>query len=100
LIVSRVLVGELQRALSYPKLRGIIEPSDSRDYVAMLEDRATLVEDPPVERIAPDPEDDFVIALARGAADVFVTGDLVLQVLRIEGLPILSPRVFLETLRT
>ena len=53
------------------------------------------------QRSSRDPDDDWVLATAvTGAADVIVTGDKDLLVLkRYEGIPIVTPRGFLELLQ-
>lgn len=53
------------------------------------------------KRVSRDPDDDWVLATAiAGAADVIVTGDKDLLVLkRYQGIPIVTPRGFLELLQ-
>jgi len=98
LIGSAKLIDELSGVLRRPKFKNLIEAATIREFVAVFAGRATLVQDPTPKRVAHDVDDDYLIALARGAADILVTGDKPILALRITDLPILSPRAFLEVL--
>ena len=100
LLASPSLLAELERALSYRKLRERISEAESERLVEWLGREATLVSDPeraPAARSA-DPGDDYLLALAEDARAVLVSGDQHLLALSDE-LPILSPRTFLNALR-
>ncbi len=78
LIVSPKLLEELETVLARAKFRRYVSAEDARRYVAMVRELAEVVSDPPVSaaRLTPDPDDDYLIALARAAAaDVLVSGD-------------------------
>ncbi|MFN8521233.1 MAG: hypothetical protein U0667_18040 [Chloroflexota bacterium] len=74
-------------------------PSDAEAYVEAIGPDAMLVDDPPrQDALASDPDDEFLIDLARAAqVDALVSGDA--RLLELRGrLPVLSPREFLESL--
>ena len=101
LIVSELLIAELIRALAYPKLRKYIPATQASAFVGWIREHGTLTEDPadrPTVR-SPDPDDDYLIALAIGGRAFLVTGDR--HLLGLEGdLPILTPADFLRELHT
>ena len=97
LIVSPLLLDELERALAYPKLRKRIPPEDAAGLIDWLRRSATVAEDPaggpPVA--SPDPGDDYLIALAVKERAALVSGDR--HLLSISGdLPIYAPADFLR----
>lgn len=100
LIVSPKLLGELQRVLLRPKFRRYVTEEEAAAYVEGLARLAEVAPDPDVvERVTPDPGDDFLVALGRAAeADVLVSGDPHLTGLRRADPPVLTPRGFLERL--
>jgi putative PIN family toxin of toxin-antitoxin system len=77
LIVSPELVEELRRALAYPKLARLIPTDDAETFVAWLSRSAILARDadvpPPVS--SPDPNDQYLLALAAEQRAALVTGD-------------------------
>src|SRR3954454_18772898 len=77
LIVSPLLIAELERALAYPKLVKRIPPEDARRFVTWLGRAATLAHDPadPPPVRSTDPGDDYLLALAAGERAVLVSGD-------------------------
>lgn len=96
-IVSALLLEELERALAYPKLRRHIPAEDTEAAVPWLARRATLVEDaanpPPVT--SSDPGDNYLIALAAKTEAALVSGDR--HLLDLTGrIPVYSPRDFLD----
>jgi uncharacterized protein len=99
LIVSPLLLAELQRALAYPKLRKRISAEDAAQVVEWLRRSATLVADPasPPPLRSPDPGDDYLLALSAAARAVLITGDRHLLSLD-TALPIYSPAEFLRTI--
>jgi putative PIN family toxin of toxin-antitoxin system len=101
LVVSPLLLAELERALSYPKLARVVNPDEARTFVEELRNSAVLLDDPSeVESgVTRDPKDDYLVALARTAsADVLVSGDP--HITEVPGLepPVLTPRELLEIL--
>ena len=94
LIISIQLLAELERALNYPKLRDRIESHQITQVLELLHRGAELIEDPhnPLA-LSPDPDDDYLIALARVANALLVSGDGHLLGLA-DSLPIYSPSSF------
>lgn len=100
LVVSETLLTELDSVIARPKFRRWLAESDGLEFVARLAQYATVVDDTtaPV-RLSPDPDDDYLIALAQTAgADYLVSGDRHLTELVDPSPPILTPREFLDTL--
>lgn len=92
LIVSPLLLGELEEVLAREKFRRYVDLDAVRDYVDLLRRDAVVADDPAEEpplRSA-DPDDDYLIALAFSQKAVLVSGDKHLLDLT-GGAPILSP---------
>ena len=100
LVVSELLLAELKRALSYPRLRKRIPPEKAAAFVTWVRDHGTLAEDPtsPPPVGSRDPGDDYLLALAISRRAYLVTGEQDLLVLS-DDLPILSPAQFTTKLR-
>ena len=100
-VVCEALLVELERALGYTKLRRRISDEDAAQFVTLLRDIGELVPDPadPPPVHSPDPEDDYLIALAAREHAHIVTGDAHLLTLR-EAAPVLSPAEALELIET
>jgi uncharacterized protein len=100
LVVSELLLAELARALSYPKLRKRIPPDKAAAFVNWVRDHGTLAEDPasPPAVGSRDPDDDYLLALAISRRAYLVTGDQDLLVMS-DDLPVLSPPQFMIKLR-
>jgi putative PIN family toxin of toxin-antitoxin system len=99
LVVSPLLLAELERALAYPKLRKRISVSEARVVIDWLQNSANLVKDPadPPSVRSADPGDDYLIALAESEQAMLVSGDD--HLLRLsESLPIYSVALFLRFL--
>jgi putative PIN family toxin of toxin-antitoxin system len=99
LIVSPLLLAELERALAYPKLRKRIAAADAAQVVEWLRRSATKLEDPasPPPLRSPDPGDDHLVSLAATARAALVTGDghlLSLDTAR----PLYAPAEFVRTI--
>ena len=97
MIVSQSLLEELERALTYPKLRDRVTAGDAIEFVALLRHTALLASDPPT--IAPrsaDPDDDYLLALAEQERAILVSGDRHLLALA-NRFPVVTARAFLET---
>ena len=100
LVCSPLLLGELAKALTYPKLRKHIDTDEADELLELLRRGGLLVEDPETQpRISSsDPNDDYLIALARKSPSVLVSGDGDLLELS-EQIPVYSPREFLDLLQ-
>lgn len=92
LIVSPLLLGELEKMLAREKFRRYVDLDAVRDYVGLLRRDAVVAEDPaeepPLRSV--DPDDDYLIALAFNQKAVLVSGDKHLLDLT-GGAPILTP---------
>jgi len=98
-MLSPALLAELERALTYPKLRRRIPTEDAEALTRWVQHVATSVPDPaaaPPLRSA-DPGDDYLIALASSQRAALVSGDKHLLVLAGE-IPVFPARDFLELL--
>ena len=74
-ITSLVQLDELRRASRYPKFQTILQPHQVSAMVNNLQ-RATVLDSLPTDVEADDPNDAFLLAMARaGNADYLVTGD-------------------------
>jgi putative PIN family toxin of toxin-antitoxin system len=100
LVVSARLLAELRDVLGRSHLASYVTAADVDELLAVLEESAIVVDDPPLtERLVPaDPEDDYLVALAReGRAQAIVTGDAHLLEAGLQP-PALSPQDFLARL--
>lgn len=77
LVISPALLDELRDVLHRPKFRRWISGAVAREFVDGLADDAVVLDGPPaLPGVSPDPDDDYLIALARAAgADYLVSGD-------------------------
>jgi putative PIN family toxin of toxin-antitoxin system len=100
LLVSEMLLAELQRTLGYPKLRKRIPPEKAAAFANWVRGHATLAEDPvsPPPVGSRDPDDDYLLALAISRRAYLVTADRDLLALS-DDLPILTPAQFATKLR-
>jgi uncharacterized protein len=92
LVVSPLLLGELEQVLGRKKFRRYVDLDSARDYVALLREESVHTADleaPPPLRCA-DPDDDYLIALANDQSAILVSGDRHLLDLA-DRAPILSP---------
>jgi len=99
-VVSPHLLAELLGVLRRERFRRYVTIEEVDDYVAGLASRGEMLADPAdIAPIARDPNDDYLIALARNAdADAIVSGDADLLTLEQATPPILSPRAVIEQL--
>jgi uncharacterized protein len=99
LLVSPILLEELERALTYPKLRDRISQSDAAAAVDLFKRSAVLAADPAVAAgvTSRDPDDDCLIALAEAEHAVVVSGDRALLALR-DRVPVQASSEFLASL--
>jgi putative PIN family toxin of toxin-antitoxin system len=100
LAICPMLLSELRDVLARPKLARWVDQQDAAAYLSGLEKSATMLDDPAVsERISPDPDDDYLVFLARqGEADFLVSGDRHLTELLDSVPPVLTPRQFADKL--
>ena len=100
LIASPALIDELADVLARPKFRRFITGAVATEFIDGLVTDAVIVADPPeLPGVSPDPDDDYLVALARAAgADYLVSGDGHLLDLTDPDPPALSPRQFLDLL--
>ena len=99
LIVSPQLLDELSGVLRRPKFERYLEARDVDELLAQVEAGATVMDDvDPGEPITRDPDDDYLVALARAAGGVLVSGDRDLLEADVADVEILSPREFLARL--
>ncbi|HVC86584.1 MAG TPA: putative toxin-antitoxin system toxin component, PIN family [Gaiellaceae bacterium] len=100
LVVSDLLLSELQRTLARPKIRRRLAADEADEFLALLRSGlADRVEDPgvPPATRSSDPNDDYLIAAAAAAHATLVSGDS--HLLSLGGvIPVLSPREFLDSL--
>jgi uncharacterized protein len=99
LVVSDLLLEELERALAYPELRPRISAEDAAVLIMLLRDSAIRGHDPadPPARSG-DRGDDYLLALAEHERAVLVSGDRHLLALA-DRFPVRSPRAFLAELQ-
>lgn len=100
LVVSPLLLDELERVLAYPKLRAHVDEARAAALVDLLRVGADVRDEPgPSAALrSRDPDDDFLLALAAVGPAYLVTGDDDLLALA-DDAPVLSPRAFLDELR-
>lgn len=99
LVVSPKLLDELERAFGYPKLQDRVSAVEAQGLLEILLRNSTSFQDPdkaPDVR-SPDPDDDYLIALAAESRSVLVSGDS--DLLGLSGqIPVRSPIEFLAML--
>ena len=95
LVVSPLLLDELERAAIKDKIAGRVDPRDVAALREALLRDAVQVGDPPGQYVPGDPGDDYLVALAFAAeADVIVTGDKHLLELGLERPRVVAPGKF------
>lgn len=101
LVVSPLLLDELERALGYSKLRDRVTTEESQELVEVLARAGVAVTDPEVtpQVRSPDPKDDYLIALASVSRSVLVSGDNDLLGLS-DQIPVYSPAEFIALVET
>jgi uncharacterized protein len=99
LIVSPLLLAELERALAYPKLRRRLAADEAAAILEWLRTAATisLSPDGPPPMKSADPGDDYLLALAAAERAMLVSGDDHLLSLA-DRAPVCAPARFLELL--
>jgi putative PIN family toxin of toxin-antitoxin system len=99
LIVSPVLLAALEGVLRQEKFRRYVGLDAVSDYLALLRRLAVLTADPvgPPPLRSPDPDDDYLIALAHSSSAILVSGDSDLLDMS-GGAPICAPADLLPAL--
>jgi uncharacterized protein len=100
LVVSPALLDELRRVLLRRKVRRYATEEDVRMFVIALGQEAVAVDDPPPssQRLTRDPDDDYLVLLARAAgAEAIVSGDPDLTTVTLDP-PVVTPAEFLRLL--
>jgi putative PIN family toxin of toxin-antitoxin system len=100
IIVSPHVLDELGDVLHRPTCRRWLTTEEADTYLEFLRTHATMVDDPPPEvGHTPDPDDDYLVSLARAARiDVLVSGDTDLVGLGDPRPPVRTPRALLDLL--
>ena len=98
--VCPALIAELTDVLGREKFAVHAAEGRAEAYIAVLRDRAEMVEDaPPDSPKTADADDDYLIALAQAhGVDVVVSGDRHLLDVASSGLPVLTPRELADRL--
>ena len=100
LVTSLVQVAELRRASRYPKLRAIVPAREFGMLLNRLHGALVLRRLPKLE-LSADPDDNYLLAMARaGEADFLVTGDAkhLLRLRHLGRTRILAPAAFLRAI--
>lgn len=99
-IVSPLLLAELERVLRRPKFKKSIPVIQIDALLSALSEEGVWAADPEAQSgTTPDPGDDYLVALARaGDAECIVSGDTHLTQLSDPRPPVLTPREFLHSL--
>ncbi len=98
LLTSAEQLDELMRVTRYPKIRERLAPSLAGRLINELREIAVVVDKLPTVTVCPDPDDNYLLAMAAaGAADFLVTGDRrhLLGIKRYAGARIITARDFL-----
>lgn len=99
-VTSVMHMDELTRVLAYPKIRSKISEADAGKSLDWFAGHSRNCPDPIDAKLAvssPDPDDDFLIALAASERAALVSGDS--DLLGLSGtIPVYSPRAFIELL--
>lgn len=92
---------EFARATRYPQVRARLLPAVAGALLNRVRDRAMVLENLPKLEIAPDPDDNYLLALAEaGEAQFLVTGDKpLLGLKRHKSTQIVTPAALLELLK-
>lgn len=100
LVTSIELLEELERVLSYSKLKRFYTEEERNRFIALVAAMSDIVDLPEIiPRICRDPKDDMVITCAvAGVADVIVSGDEdLLEIGRAGNIPIVTARQLVES---
>lgn len=99
-LVSPLLIAELARVLGREKFDRVASDGRSAAFVELIAERGVRVEDPaPTPGATDDPDDDYLVALARVyAAEAVVSGDRHLLSVASDVLPVWTPRALADRL--
>ena len=95
------LLGEVAAVLGRERLRRYLSIEEARRFVSDLAGVMTLASDPspPYQTVCRDPDDDYLVALARAAlVDALVTGDRDLLELEETPVAVITARELIERL--
>jgi putative PIN family toxin of toxin-antitoxin system len=98
LLTSAEQLDELMQVTRYPKIRERLAPALAGRLINEIRDLAVLLTELPVVTTSPDPNDNYLLAMAAsGSADFLVTGDKrdLLALKLYEGTKIITVRDFL-----
>ena len=98
LLTADQQLDELMRVTTYPKIRERLAPALAGRLINDLRSLAITIEKLPVIEVSPDPDDDYLLALAAaGGANFVVTGDKrdLLGITAYKGAKIVTVRDFL-----
>lgn len=100
-MVSPLLLAELERALGYSKLRDRVTTEETQELLELLTRAGMTIRDPdvPPEVRSPDPNDDYLIALASVTRSVLVSGDTDLLGLS-DQIPVYAPAAFMALIES
>jgi putative PIN family toxin of toxin-antitoxin system len=102
LLTSADQLDEMTRVTRYPKIRERLAPALAGRLINELRDTAVVLSALPKITVSPDPDDNYLLAMAGvGSADFLVTGDKndLLRLKLYEGTKILTVREFLTSNR-
>jgi putative PIN family toxin of toxin-antitoxin system len=101
LVTSEDQINELERVLSYEKLRPYIKPDEARTLLDTIDAMAECVKNLPAVDLSTDPDDNPILATAiKAVVDLIVSGDRpgMLKLGKVEGIPIVTSREALDRL--
>ncbi len=100
LVVSATLLDELKDVLTRSRFRRWVSAEVAAEFITGLAQDALLIDDAASQQLVlADPDDDYLVALARAAAaDYLISGDRHLLALADPVPPVLTPRQFCELL--
>jgi putative PIN family toxin of toxin-antitoxin system len=98
LIASPKLLAEVRDVLDRPRFRRWVSVATATEFIDGITEDAEIIDDPPAPPgLTADPDDDYLIALARAAqADYLISGDRHLLDVDDPEPPVLTPRQFLK----
>lgn len=101
LLTAAEQIDEIGRVTRYPKIRARLAPALAGRLVNQLRDLAIVVEKLPKVDLSPDPDDNYLLALAEaGQAQLLVTGDKrLLSLKRHKSTRIITPAELVELLK-
>jgi len=94
-------IDEIARVTRYPRIRALLHPALAGRLVNRLRDVGTVVENLPTIDRSPDPDDNYLLAIAEaGEAQFLVTGDKPLLGLKHhKSTRLVTPAALLELLK-